>query len=127
MNKTLNLALCQGRHDIPQATDGSIFGSVIDNMTDTNRLESTAFHNIWNAAYDHHKQGESGYLRVSPDWDGCDMEPLMLCPDLHINIYVTGLTVALIASLNAMRKEGISVTLYHYDKDTDSYFPQEVA
>ena len=127
MNKTLNLALCQGRHDIPQAIDGAIFGSVIENMTDTNCLESTAFHHIWNAAYDHYKNGESGYLRTSPDWDGCDMEPLMLCPDLHINIYVTGLTVALIASLNAMRKEGISVTLYHYDRDTDSYFPQEVA
>lgn len=127
MNKTLNLALCQGRHDIPQAIDGAIFGSVIENMTDTNRLESTAFHHIWNAAYRHYKNGESGYLRTSPDWDGCDMEPLMLCPDLHVNIYVTGLTVALIAALNAMRKEGISVTLYHYDRDTDSYFPQEVA
>lgn len=125
--KTLNLALCQGRHDIPQAIDGAIFGSVIENMTDTNRLESSAFLHIWNIAYDHYKNGEPGYLRTSPNWDGYDMKPLVLCPDLHINIYVTGLTVALIAALNAMRKEGISVTLYHYDRDTDSYFPQEVA
>lgn len=125
--KQLNLALCQGRHDIPQAIDGAIFGSVIENMANTNRLESIAFDNIWNAAYHHYKNGEPGYLRTAPDWDGCDMEPLMLHPDLHVNIYVTGLTVALIAALNAMRKEGISVTLYHYDRDTDSYFPQEVA
>lgn len=127
MNKIfLNVALCGGR-EIPQATDGPIFASVIENVTDPDRLESTAFYNIWGAAYHHYKNGETGYLRTDPDWDGCDMEPLMLHPDLHVNIYVTGPAVALVAALNAMRKEGISVTLFHYNKDTDSYFPQEAA
>lgn len=26
--KTINVAVCQGRHDIPQATDGAIFGAI---------------------------------------------------------------------------------------------------
>ena len=30
--KTINVAVCQGRHDIPQATDGAIFGTIIIEM-----------------------------------------------------------------------------------------------
>ena len=30
--KTINAAVCQGRHDIPQATDGAIFGAIIIEM-----------------------------------------------------------------------------------------------
>ena len=44
-----------------------------------------------------------------------------------INIYVTGLTVALIAVLNATKELNIeNVTLYHYDRDSNSYYPQKV-
>lgn len=46
--------------------------------------------------------------------------------DLHINLYVTGLTVALIAFLNMTKRENISVTLYHFDRETGEYFPQNV-
>jgi hypothetical protein len=44
-----------------------------------------------------------------------------------LNLYVTGLTVALIAVLNVCHRNGILVTLYHYNRDTDSYYPQTVA
>mgnify|MGYP000001847060 CR=1 FL=1 len=30
--KTINVAVCQGRHDIPQATDGAVFGAIIIEM-----------------------------------------------------------------------------------------------
>ena len=43
-------------------------------------------------------------------------------PDKH----VTGLTMALIAVLNAAKRHGMSVTLYHFDRKTGEYFPQEV-
>ena len=42
------------------------------------------------------------------------------------NLYVTGLTMALIAVLNAAKSHGMSVTLYHFDRETGEYFPQEV-
>ena len=124
----LNLALFEGRHEIPQATDGSIFRGTIDSSTmkDEVMLEELAFSGIWNAAYRHHKQYESGFLFPSVNWDGEDAEPLQLDPDLKINIYVTGLTVALIAALNVCRHEGLKVTLYHYDKESGEYFSQEV-
>jgi len=44
----------------------------------------------------------------------------------YLNLYVTGLTVALIASLNACKKLDIKVTLWHFDRETDTYFSQEV-
>jgi hypothetical protein len=45
----------------------------------------------------------------------------------HINLYVTGLTMALVAVLNSCKDLDIKVTLFHFDKETGSYFPQVVA
>lgn len=44
----------------------------------------------------------------------------------RLNLYVTVLTVALIAVLNACRNLQIKVVLYHYDQVNDSYYKQEV-
>ena len=41
-------------------------------------------------------------------------------------LYVTGLTVALVATLNACKKAGVKVVLMHYNRDAGSYYPQEV-
>lgn len=43
-----------------------------------------------------------------------------------INLYVTGLTVALVAVLNAARELGIQVTLWHFNKETGNYYSQQV-
>ena len=43
-----------------------------------------------------------------------------------LGIYVTGLSTALVAALNACRYLGIDVELYHYNRDTDSYYAQQV-
>lgn len=45
----------------------------------------------------------------------------------QLHLYVTGLTVALVAVLNVCRREGILVTLWHYNRDTGKYYPQSVA
>lgn len=44
----------------------------------------------------------------------------------YLELYVTGLTVALIASLNACKKLDIKVTLYHFDRETGIYYKQNV-
>lgn len=43
-----------------------------------------------------------------------------------LNLYVTGLTVALIAVLNATRELNIKVTLWHFDRENGKYYSQEV-
>ena len=122
----LKLALCAGRHSIPDAVDGEIFSNEISDVTATENLENRAFSGIWNACFNHYKAGESGFLKVDDEWDGFDMEPLMICRGLHIDLYVTGLTVALIAAINCCAIEGIDLTLWHFNRDTGGYYPQEV-
>ena len=90
-----SMALCEGRHEIPQAVDGSIFGNTIDPL-DPNGLQAEA---------------ESKLREL-------DIKSL--------DLYVTGLTVALVAVLNACHKLGIVVTLYHYDREEGNYYPQQV-
>lgn len=41
-------------------------------------------------------------------------------------LYVTGLTVALIEVLNACKFLNIKVELYHFNRETNSYFKQNV-
>lgn len=87
------MSLCEGRHEIPEAIDGSIFGNTL-NPTDIAGMETEAKKQL-----------------------GC------IC---KLNLYVTGLTVALVAVLNVCREKHIAVTLYHFDRETGSYYPQEV-
>ena len=89
----VSMALCEGHHEIPEAIDGSIFGSTL-NPTDVAGMEAEA-------------KEQLGYVR-------------------KLNLYVTGLTVALVAVLNVCREKHIAVTLYHFDRETGSYYPQEV-
>ena len=92
--KTLNIELCQGRHEIPNATDGAIFSNTI-NPLDVHGLEEIAFNKL----------------------EGAN----------SVNLYVTGLTVALVAVINVCHREGIMLTLWHYDRDSGNYYPQSVA
>lgn len=90
-----SLSLCEGRHAIPQAEDGSIFGNTI-NPLEPQGLQAEA---------------ESKLREL-------DIKSL--------DLYVTGLTVALVSVLNACRELEIEVTLYHYDRESDNYYPQQV-
>ena len=99
--KKLNLALCEGRHPIPQAVDGSIFCGEIADVTATEALETIAFNAL-------------------------EEKTNVPLNSVELNIYVTGLTVALIAALNVCHTCGIKVTLWHYNRETGDYYPQEV-
>lgn len=44
----------------------------------------------------------------------------------YLDLYVTGLTPALIAVLNVCRLNGTRVTLFHFNRETGDYFPQDV-
>ena len=92
--KTLSLALCQGRHEMPAEVVGSIFGQEVDPL-DVQGLEQIALDRV----------------------KGLD----------SLTLYVTGLTVALVATLNACKKAGVKkVVLMHNNRDAGRYYPQEV-
>lgn len=88
------MSLCEGRHDIPDAIDGSIFNNSVDPLN-IHELDTIA----------------TSVLSQNVK---------------KLNLYVTGLTVALVSVLNVCRTLGISVVLYHFDRESCKYFPQSV-
>ena len=119
MEKNLHIALCTGRHEIPQATDGAIFGNTIEDVTRTSLLELHAQGVIWS------KISERDWIHVV-DVDEYGYDTYDADEDVIINIYVTGLTVALIAALNVCKYIGVKVVLWHYNNATGKYYSQEV-
>nr|DAG52805.1 MAG TPA: hypothetical protein [Caudoviricetes sp.] len=67
---------------------------------------------------------------VNPlDVAGLETEAKSRLENLNIkklDLYVTGLTVALIAVLNVARELNISVTLWHFNRENGDYYSQEV-
>lgn len=90
------IGLCQGRHEIPEVTE-YFFGQTLD-PTDINGMYNEAFEKI---------------------------ETQMQDVDV-IHLYVTGLTVALVAVINATRTVDMPLILYHFDRETGEYYPQQV-
>lgn len=126
MKKELNLALCKGRHEILQATDGAIFPEVIPEKVMLNQevLEEWAWNGVWNAAYAKNFCTTDENFWDAEEWGGGVR--LAVSSDTHVHVYVTGLTVALIAVLNVCRRHNLSVTCWHYNRETAEYFPQEI-
>jgi hypothetical protein len=44
----------------------------------------------------------------------------------RLDLYVTGLTVALVTVINHCRQSGVELTLYHFDRQSGDYYPQPV-
>lgn len=44
----------------------------------------------------------------------------------ELTLYVTGLTVALVAVINVCRQSGIKLILMHFDRATGNYYQQSV-
>lgn len=81
----------------PLPVNEYVFGSVIEDPTDVNGLEEVAEEFFRN-----------------------------LIPDCLLELYVTGLSVALIAAINAasIYINVKNIVLMHYDSKTNTYYPQ---
>lgn len=104
------MGLCEGRHEIPMVTDGYIFTEELspEDISNPGRLEFMAADAILDKC-----------VEICP-------EKYMDLSGIRMDLYVTGLTIALIAALNICREEGIKVTLWHFNRETGKYYPQEV-
>lgn len=102
--RKIKLGLCKGRHNI-QGVQEYIFENILDPT---------------NLKYMHDKALET-INKYSSDVDY-----------LYLYLYVTGLTVATTSVINAVLyhnrtyKNRVILTLYHYNKDTDTYYPQQI-
>jgi len=114
---TKTLGLCKGRHDMP--VEGYIFKNEIDPL-DVDGLDLQAYYRLRDEFPDY--EIITGSLYNSDDYGSV----MQVRYRGQLNLYVTGLTVALVAVLNAAIRLGVNVILYHYDKNSNSYYPQQV-
>ena len=102
--RTVELGLCKGRHDI-QGVEEYIFENTLD-PTNLKYMQDKALETI------NKYSNDVNYL--------------------YLDLYVTGLTVATTSVINAVLdhnktyKNRVILTLYHYNKDTDTYYPQQI-
>lgn len=119
--RELNISVTKRVHgnEIPQATDGYIFDYVTD-VTAVTTLELQAENALYNICVATKvTQKRKSVLRLFDDKD---------VKKLKVNLYSTGFTSALLASINACYSLGImDVTVYHYDRNSNSYYAQHVA
>lgn len=131
-NRTsLHMALCEGRHSIPDAVDGGIFPAVIEDVTDVRGLEVAAEAAIARAALAHYRAGETGCFPTAKYAQAVEAmgrfpRAAFLSTVADLVLYVTGLTVATVAVINVCTRVGISVKLMHFNQETGDYYPQEV-
>ena len=119
----LKIGVCKGRHEMP--VNAFIFGGEIspELLTNPEELEELALDSLLEltglkCACGHtHPQGHDGYCHLC-SWD-------MLPTVNTIDLYVTGLTVAVFAVVNAAKTLDIEVTLYHFDREPGEYFAQK--
>lgn len=79
-----------------------------------------------------HQMPVDKYIFEEEDFDIFDFSYLQnrvheaLFDTKSLALYVTGLTVALVEVINYCVYNDIDLTLYHYNRDTNEYVPQEV-
>ena len=104
----INIAVCEGRHAIAPAVDGAVFGNEIapEDLLNPDKLKSQAA-----VALDNTIAAKSANIQAA---------------DVIVNLYITGLTVAVIAAISAAKEAGYTVVCYHYDRNSGNYYPQYI-
>lgn len=97
--KIINVSVCKGENEIPQATDGAIFEQTITGIT-----RKELYFEILN--------------RLTVDYK--------MKPGDVIKLYVTELTMELHAIITICRRMGIKIICYFYHKDTGEYISQKI-
>jgi len=113
----IKLGLVEGRHEMPVSS--YVFNEISADITDIATLNNLAYDNIMNIG---------GWDANDTElWIGSTFAAEGYAPhECILHLYVFELTYVVIAVLNACRALWLDVILYHYDRDTDSYYPQQV-
>lgn len=108
------VGLCAGRHELPVST--YIFGH-IDDVLNFSTMNAIAEKYILENC---HPRITSGQGVNQADYT--DVECLI--SDDPLNVVVTGLTACTIAVMWACALYGVTLTLWHFDRDSGKYMPQ---
>lgn len=124
MESIIRVAVCAARHPFPAGVC-PIFEQTISDPTRVDWLEKRANSKIWSLLPKHAVAVDS-YYDLGDPWGYGSYEVAWEPDPVVVEIYATGLTVALLAIIKAAKKYTDTVTVMHYDRETGNYFRQEV-
>lgn len=116
MVKQVKLGLVAGRHDMP--VEEYVFENIF-NPTDVDGLYKDAYSKLYKLFSGSYKTSIVTHLNDADAYSPRKYRG-------HVDLYVSGLTTALIAVINAANVLDIHLTLWHYDRDSEEYYPQEI-
>lgn len=118
--KKINIGLCRGRHEIDAVEGKYLFDEInIDKLDNefVDALEESAKQALFKAC----EVSETAATFGDGEYAGLDYS----CQATMLNLYVTGLTVALTAVIKAAAMvDGLHLRLYHFDRVSGEYTPQ---
>ena len=99
MRKNNQLMVVKGRHRIINNQKQEITDFVFDEIVDVRNIDEMQ------------AIADSKIASISSD---------------RIHLYITGLTVAVITVINAVIKYNKKIVFWHYDRETETYYPQKL-
>lgn len=105
----ISVGLCKGRHEMP--CSHFVYNGEL-NPTDVNDMAKKV--RKWLTTLNKEFNKSTGY----------NLED---CTTVEVEIYVTGLTAALVEVINVLRlslKDNVQITLRHFDREANDYFSQ---
>lgn len=119
MKNTLKLGLTDRHAEGMPVMDGFIFPSVIDDVTDVKAMDRMAAEAILPLLK---------FKKVAKEaLANADMgDQVIWEADKGLDVYVTGLTSLTASVIKLAAYNGIPLTLWHFDRATNSYFPQVI-
>lgn len=122
--KKIKVAVCAARHPFPEGVC-PIFEQTISDPTRVDLLERRANAKLW-GLLPKHPIVVDAYFDLGDPW-GYGTSEVVWEPDhVAVEIYATGLTVALLAVIKAAKRYTDTVVVMHYDRETGNYVRQEV-
>lgn len=115
MKRTIKIGTVAGRHEMP--VDGYILDEVV-NPSDVEGIRMAVNEALMSSIGDLVKDGWG--IPVNGYDDGC----IFHAPEVKIELYVTGLTQVTVAALSFLVRNGFSVDVMIYDRETGKYIPQ---
>lgn len=116
---TIKLGLTDRHADGMPTLDGFVFPSNIADVTDVKSMDKMAAEAILPLLQ---------FKKVAKEaLANADMgDQVLWQSDKGIDLYVTGLTSLTAAVIKLAAYEGIALTLWHFDRATNTYFPQVI-
>lgn len=114
--RVLKIGTVAGRHEMP--VDGYILDEVV-NPSDIEGIRKTVNESLMSSIGD----------LVTDGWgipvNGYDDGYIFHAPGVKVELYVTGLTQVTVAALSFLVRNGFSVDVMIYDRETGKYIPMK--